>query len=120
MMRLIEGLPADVLGIEATGKVTHSDYRDVLIPRAEAMIGKGPIKMVYVIGSDVTGFELEAMWDDGMFGVKHWRDFSRVAVVTDHAWVRGAVSLFSPLFPSDVRLFAVADLPAAKTWVSRP
>ena len=38
MMKLIDGLPADVLGIEAAGKVTHSDYRDVLIPRG-ALIG---------------------------------------------------------------------------------
>ncbi|CAN5597926.1 STAS/SEC14 domain-containing protein [soil metagenome] len=120
MMTLIEGLPADVLGIAASGKVTHSDYRDVLIPSAEAMMAKGPIKMVYVIGADVTGFELEAMWDDGAFGARHWRDFSRVAVVTDHAWLRGTVSLFAPLFPSEVRLFTVADLPAANAWISRP
>ncbi len=28
MFQLIEGLPSDVLGIEASGKVTHEDYRD--------------------------------------------------------------------------------------------
>lgn len=120
MMTLIDGLPPDVLGIEASGKVTHRDYRDVLIPRAEAMIAKGPIKMVYVVGNDVTGFELEALWDDGAFGAKHWRDFSRVAMVTDHVWLRGAVGLFAPLFPSEVRLFNVADLAAAKGWIARP
>jgi hypothetical protein len=95
MMTVIDGLPADVLGIATSGKVTHSDYRDVLIPGAEAMMAKGPIKMMYVVGADVTGFALEAMWDDGMFGARHWREFSRVAVVTDHAWLRGAVSLFA-------------------------
>ncbi|MEO8336214.1 MAG: STAS/SEC14 domain-containing protein [bacterium] len=120
MMKLIDGLPADVLGIEAAGKVTHGDYRDVLIPRAEAMIAKGPIKLMYVIGDDVTGFDLEALWDDGMFGATHWRDFSRVAVVTDHPWLRGAVSLFAPLFPSVVRRFDIADLPAARAWMAQP
>ena len=41
MLTFIEGLPEDVLGIEAVGNVTHEDYRDILIPRAEAMIGQG-------------------------------------------------------------------------------
>ena len=30
MFKLIEGLPPNVLAVEATGKVTHEDYRDIL------------------------------------------------------------------------------------------
>ena len=55
MFKFIDGLPKDVLAIEATGKVTHEDYKSTLIPRAEAMMGKGPIKMLYVIGKEFTG-----------------------------------------------------------------
>ena len=55
--RSSRGLPPDVMAIEASGKVTHEDYRDTLIPKAEAMMAKGPIKMLYVIGEDFTGFE---------------------------------------------------------------
>ena len=69
MFKFIEGLPPDVLAIEASGKVTHEDYRDTLIPKAEAMMAKGPIRMLYVIGKDFTGFELEALWDDSVFGL---------------------------------------------------
>jgi hypothetical protein len=60
MFKSIEGLPADVPAIEASGHVTHLDYRDTLIPMAEALIGKSPIRMLYVIGPDFTGFDLEA------------------------------------------------------------
>ena len=74
MFKFIEGLPQDVMAIEATGKVTHEDYQHTLIPRAEAMITKGPIKMLYVIGKEFTGFELEALWDDSIFGIRHWHD----------------------------------------------
>ena len=62
MLIILEGLPPDVLGVEAVGKVTHEDYRKVLIPRAEAMMAKGPIKMIYVVGKEFTGYELEALW----------------------------------------------------------
>jgi hypothetical protein len=60
MLKLIEDLPPDVLGLETSGKVTHEDYQNILIPKAEAMMAKGPIKMLYVIGADFTGYELEA------------------------------------------------------------
>jgi len=118
MFKFIEGLPPDVLAIEASGKVTHDDYRNTLIPKAEAMMSKGPIRMLYVIGRDFTGFELEALWDDSAFGVEHWRDFSRIAVVTDHAWVGATVNMFRPFFHGQVRLFSLAELPGAKDWIT--
>ena len=118
MLKLIEDLPPTVLGIEASGKVTHEDYQNILIPNAETMMAKGPIKMLYVIGDDFTGYELEALWDDGAFGVKHWHDFSRIAVVADHVWLRAAVGLFKPFFPHAVRLYRLSDLAAAKAWLT--
>ena len=45
MLKLIEDLPPTVLGVEASGKVTHEDYQNILIPNAEAMMAKGPINM---------------------------------------------------------------------------
>lgn len=119
MLKLIEGLPPDVLGIEATGQVTHENYRALLIPAAEAMMTKGPIKMLYVVGPDFTGYELEALWDDAAFGFKHWHQFTRIAVVTDNTWLRAAVTMFAPFFPSEVRLFKTPELPAAKDWIVR-
>jgi hypothetical protein len=117
MLKFIEGMPQDVLAIEAVGKVTHEDYRTILIPKAEAMMTKGPIKLLYVIGKEFTGYELEALWDDGAFGIKHWREFKRVAVVADQAWMRASISMFTPFFPAEVRLFGLSELSAAKDWV---
>ena len=76
MFKIIEGLPPDVMAIEASGNVTHKDYRDVVIPRAEAMMAKGPVRLLYVTGKDFTGFEPEALWDDSVFGLKHWHDLN--------------------------------------------
>lgn len=117
MLKIIEGMPPDVLAIEAVGTVTHEDYRTILIPKAEAMMAKGPIKMVYVIGKDFAGYELEALWDDGAFGIRHWHEFKRIAVVTDQAWLRASISMFTPLFPAQVRLFNLSETSAAKDWV---
>jgi hypothetical protein len=120
MLKLIAGLPKDVLAVEAIGKVTDEDYRTTLIPLAERMMAKGPMRMLYVVGGGSTGFELTALWDDGAFGLKHWHDFSDIAVVTDQPWLKTAASMFAPLVRAEVRLFDVADLPKAKAWISRP
>lgn len=118
MFKFIDGLPQDVLAIEAAGKVTHEDYRRTLIPRAETMMGKGPIRMLYVLGNEFIGFEVGAIWDDGAFGVRHWHDFSHIAVVTDHAWLRVMIAMLKPFFHGDVRLFALAELPTARSWIA--
>jgi hypothetical protein len=118
MFKLIVGLPQNVLAIEASGQVTHEDYCDTLIPKAKAMIAKGPVKMLYVIGSEFTGFELEALWDDSKFGLTHWHDFSQIAVVADQSWLRAAVSMFTPFFRGEVRIFHVSELAAAKAWIA--
>jgi len=120
MFKFIEGLPPDVLAIEASGKVTNDDYRHTLAPRAEAMLVKGPLRMLYVVGGDFTGFELEALWDDSALGFQHWHEFRRIAVVTDHAWMRASINMFKPFFPGEVRLFKLAELPAAKDWIQGP
>jgi len=120
MFKSIAGLPADVLAIEASHQVTHQDYRETLIPMAEGLMAKGPIKMLYVIGPDFTGFDLEALWDDSAFGISHWRDFSRIALVTDHAWMGGVVTMFTPFFHGEVRLFRLAQLSEAKVWIAAP
>lgn len=99
MLKFIEAMPQDV------------------IPKAEAMMTKRPIKMLYVMGKEFTGYELEALWDDGAFGIKHWREFKRIAVVADKAWLRASISMFTPFFPAEVRLFNLRELPAAKDWV---
>jgi hypothetical protein len=51
MFTFIDGLPPNVMAVEASGTVTHEDYRDIIIPKAEEMMAKGPIKLLYVIGS---------------------------------------------------------------------
>ena len=118
MMELIAGLPGNVLGVEATGAVTDADYRNILIPQAVARIGHGPIGLLYVLRSDLGDFQLAALWDDTAFGLTHWHDFSRIAVVTDHAAIRSAVSLFKPFFPAQVRMFSLAELQTAKDWIN--
>jgi hypothetical protein len=118
MFKFIDGLPPNVLAIEASGTVTHEDYRDTIIPETEAMAAKGPIKLLYVIGPEFTNFEAEALWDDSKLGFTLRHHFSFVAIVSDVNWIRTSVSMFKPFFRCDVRLFSLAKLAAARVWIT--
>jgi hypothetical protein len=37
----------------------------------------------------------------------------------DGQWVRAAITMFRPSFPSEIRLFRLAELGAARDWISR-
>jgi hypothetical protein len=118
MMTILDGLPPQVLGVKVSGKVTHADYRDTLIPHAEAMIANGPICLLYVLGKDFSGYEIGGLRDDSAFGIRYWRDFRRIAVVGDETWVRTTVRLLKPFAPCEVRQFSRLQLSAANAWVS--
>jgi hypothetical protein len=119
MFTFLEDVPPGVLGIEASGPITHEDY-ERLIPRAEAMMGKGPVKALYVLDDDASEFSPHAFWDDQVFTIKHWHDFSHLALVTDLAWARGAATLFAPFFPAKMKVFTKAQLAEAKAWIAAP
>lgn len=107
-----------ILSVEAAGKVSHEYYRDALIPAAETMIQGGPIKVLCVVRSDLSGFAIEALWDDSKYGVKHWHDISHMALVSDHAWIRVASSLFAPFYPAKIKLFKLDELASATQWIA--
>jgi hypothetical protein len=118
MIELMSGLPDNVLGLSASGEVTAEDYVRTLIPAIEERIGRhGKIRLLYHLGPAFTGYSMGAMWDDAKVGMAHLFDFEKIAVATDVDWCRHAVRLFGLLIPCPVKLFANADLAAAKAWV---
>ena len=119
MIRIMEGLPDNVLGAEAIGKVTDEDYENVLAPAAREMLEvHSKIRYVYVLGEEFEGWTAGAMWEDAKLGGGDLRRWEKVAVVTDKDWVRHAVKGFGWMIPGDVRVFSVAELDTAKAWAS--
>ncbi len=118
MLQIIPDLPEQVVGVRASGQVTAEDYESVVIPAVEAALLKfDSIRFLYHLGPAFTGFTAGAMWDDMKLGLGHLRNWKRVAVVTDHKWVEGALRLLSFAMPCPVKLFPDAELPEAKHWV---
>lgn len=121
MIEVIAGLPDNVLGIRATGKVTGEDYEKVVMPAIEQRLKRHhKIRFLYHMGSDFVGFTPAAMWDDARVGMDHITAFEKIAVVSDVDWVIRAVKIFSFVIPSLVRTFGNRGLDEAISWVTSP
>ena len=119
MIELEADLPAHVIVATARGKVTADDYAHVLIPAVDAAAGGGAkVRLMYVLGSDFDGFAAEAALDDGKLGMHHWRDFERIAVVSDREAYRIASRALGFLIPGEVKVFSNADQQLAREWVA--
>ena len=119
MIRVLTDLPPDVLGVEATGKVTDDDYEKVLIPTIqEHRKAHEKIRFVYVMGEDFDGWTLGAMWDDAKLGLRDARAWEKIALVSDEDWVEHTVKAFGWMVPGEVRVFELDDLDDALAWAA--
>jgi hypothetical protein len=119
MLKLIEGLPGDVVGFEAAGKIEADDYRSVLDPAVAAAVeAHGHVRLLYVLGADYDGFSAGAMWQDTKLGMSDRKHFDRIAVVSDHERLTSALGHFGWMFPGELRTYALSELDQAKAWLS--
>lgn len=116
---VIPGLPDDVVGLDAEGVIEARDYDEVIVPLIEAKLrDHDRIKLLYRVGRGFEHYTPGAVWSDARIGVKHFTRFSRIALVSDVAWIRHGMRLFAPMIPAELHVFADGEFEAAKAWVS--
>ena len=115
MLELVEGLPKNVVGIAASGRVTIQDCRDVLVPAIEKSLKRhDKIRLYYELNSRFPG----SAWDDLDLGLEHASCCERVAIVTDIGWVRLTVKAVRFLIPSKIRVFAGIQAEEGRAWIT--
>ena len=57
------------------------------------------------------------MWDDFQFGVKHYSDLERIAIVRDRKWEEWMAKLCKPFTKASVNYFDVSQTDAAWAWL---
>jgi hypothetical protein len=118
MITVLQDLPANVIGLEASGKVTSDDYERTILPTIEKKQEEHEkVRLLYVLGENFEGYDAGAIWDDAKLAFKKPGSWERIAVVSDDDWIRRTVPLFSWMLPGDVKVFANSGLSEARTWV---
>jgi hypothetical protein len=121
MVERMDGMPAGVIGVRASGKLTKDDYTDELEPALKEAMDAGEARVLFVL-TDFDGLELDATFEDIKTGLgvefAHRKDWKRLAVVTDVDWVARAMRMFAWAMPGELAVYDLGDLDEAKTWVS--
>lgn len=119
---MIEFLPApeDTVAVLVEDRVANADL-EALIDRIEAALARGAPVHVYTevrgLGSiELAGFP--AAMQRGLPLLGRLKDFGRVAVVADQAWLRGLTRVESAVLPGiSYRVFEPAQRDEAMRWV---
>jgi hypothetical protein len=118
MLEKIEGLPSNVVGVQAIGAVSEKDYLQVIEPLVDQARREGrTIRFVYQFGPEFDHMTSDGAWEDAKLGLTSLRVFEGCAVVTDVPWIRQSVNLARFLVPCPVRVFANAELAAGAAWL---
>jgi hypothetical protein len=115
MIEMIDGLPDNVVGIIAKGRVTNNDCDKILKPAMESTLKRhDKVRLYYEIGCRFPG----AAWEDLRIGIDHIPQWERIAVVTDVGWVRHTVNALRFLMASEVRVFTSFQAPEGRAWIT--
>ncbi|MCA9684604.1 MAG: STAS/SEC14 domain-containing protein [Myxococcales bacterium] len=118
MLELIEGLPASIIAVEASGTVSKDDYQRVLEPVIEQARHDGRrIRFLYQLGPRFEGFSAGGAWEDARVGLGAMRLFDGCAVVTDVGWIEHSVGMARMLMPCPMRVFANEARAEAVRWL---
>lgn len=106
------------LEVSLTGKLVKEDY-DTLVPAVERAIDQhGKVRMLIVM-HDFHGWTASAAWEDTKFGVRHFHDIERLAMVGETKWEHGMAIFCKPFTAATVRYFGRDQYEAARAWLAK-
>ena len=121
VIELLTDVPPGTVGFRVTGEVEREGYDNVLTPALNQALEAGALRTLYVIET-LDEIEPAALWADAKLGfdlgVRHRDAWVRSAIVTDIDWIARATKLFAWMFSGEARVFPVAELEQAKSWVA--
>ena len=118
---VIEILPEsrdNILAIKGTGKLTQSDYEDLLIPRLKAIIeGHSKARLLFHMDEGFRGWDANAAWNYAKFGLKYKNAFDKVAAVCGPQWVHWGMKLKALFVPAEIKSFSCNEQTEAWNWL---
>ncbi len=108
-----------ILEIALTGKLVKEDYNTFVPAVDRALEQHGKIRML-VLMHDFHGWTASAAWEDTKFGVRHFHDIDRLAMVGETKWQHGMAIFCKPFTTATVRYFEHDQVDAARAWLAAP
>lgn len=119
MLTKMNDVPPHVAGFLATGHINKDDYEKVLLPELERIDkAHGHLHYLMVLETPVKNFSLGAWMEDAWAGIRHFRGWKKIAIVSDEHAVKKITDKFEWAVPGKSKGFKLSELEEAKKWVA--
>ena len=89
-----------------------------VVPTVETAVAEEGKVRLFVQFEDFHGWDLHGAWDDLKFGVKHYGDIDRIAIVGDQRWEKWMAQVCcKPFTKATVRYFDKSEVDNAWKWL---
>jgi hypothetical protein len=105
-----------ILVIHVSGTLAKPDYAQ-LVPEMERLVQQHGKVRVLIEMTDFHGWDVSAAWEDFKFGVEHFSDIERMAMVGENKWQHGMATFCKPFTTAKVRYFDHSDAALARQWL---
>ena len=116
MIEQLQTASPNLIGLKVSGKLHDADYKQY-VPMLERQIAPGGHTRLFAQFEDFHGWDFHAAWDDFRFGVKHYGDFDRIALVGENRWQAWMAAFCKPFTRARVRYFDAREIDDAWTWL---
>ena len=106
----------NILTMRLSGKLSKEDYAR-FVPEIERIMKAHDKIRILLELVDFHGWTTAAAWEDSKFGLRHFNDIERIAIVGEAAWEKGMALLLKPFTMAKVKYFDSSQMDAAKTWI---
>ena len=117
MLEIIPFEEANIIGFRLKGKIEDNEF-DEIVSLMEERLKEHKKLRVYAEIEEFKGMSVNTFMKDIHYGLKHWRDVEKEAVVSDKGWIKSWIRFASKIVPYiEVRVFSFEEKEEAKAWV---
>jgi hypothetical protein len=107
------------LQLKAVGKLTHEDYQTITPMIDAALDGvAAPCVNAYFDATELEGWEMRAAWDDFKIGLKHGKQFNKIALLGNKKWQELAAKCGAWFISGEVKYFQQEEASEAMAWLN--
>jgi hypothetical protein len=102
--------------VHISGMLSKADYPDFVSEFDRLVRLSGKQRVLFDL-TGLEGWDLGAAWADTKFGLSHFSDIERLAMVGDKKWEQFMSFLLKPFTGAKTRYFDHADAAQARKWL---
>lgn len=115
MLKIETDAAVGLAELTVEGPVNRADYEQVVATIDDLLKQHDKLNVIEVV-REMGWVDFDVWWKDLVFHLTHRNWLHRVAVVSDKGWVGPMTRFFAPLYPAEIRTFALDQLDEARQW----